>query len=196
MPPPRRPPTDLPVVELADQAAWRRWLAENHQTAKGVWLKIAKKGAPTPTVTYAEAIDEALCHGWIDGQKAPHDETHWLQRFTPRGPRSKWSQINVDKVTRLIAEQRVRPAGLAAVEAARQDGRWETAYEPQSRATVPDDFQLALDSEPVAREFFETLRGAQRYAFLYRIHDAKRPETRAKRIAQYVEMLAQRRTLH
>jgi len=187
---------DLPTLQVADRAAWEQWLEQNHATSPGVWLRFAKKGSPEKTVVHADALDVALCFGWIDGQGAPDNEHFYLVRFTPRRPRSKWSQNNREKVQQLIAEGRMRPAGLAAIEAAKQDGRWEAAYEPQSRATVPEDFQRALDANPKAKEFFETLKGVNRYAFLYRIQDAKRPETRAKRIERFVAMLAERQTLH
>jgi uncharacterized protein YdeI (YjbR/CyaY-like superfamily) len=187
--------TDLPIVELADQQAWRRWLESNHDAYDGVWLKLAKKGSPTATVTQPQAIEEALCFGWIDGQVRRHDEHFYLQRFTPRRPRSKWSQINTEKAVRLIAEGRMHPAGLDQVEAARLDGRWDAAYEPQSRATVPDDFQRELDRNPAAKAFFETLTGSTRYAFLYRLHHVRKPPARAERIAMYVERLNEGRTL-
>jgi uncharacterized protein YdeI (YjbR/CyaY-like superfamily) len=187
---------DLPVLELDSQAAWSAWLEKNHADSQGVWLKFAKKGSGVATVTYAEAVEEALCYGWIDGQAAGHDETFYLQRFTPRRRRSKWSLINRNKAERLIAEGRMKPAGLAQVEAAKGDGRWDAAYPSPSAATVPDDLQAALDQNPKAKAFFEALTGQNRYAVLYRIRDAKRPETRAKRIAEYVAMLAQGRTFH
>ena len=187
---------DLPIVQLADRGAWERWLETNHSSSRGVWLKIAKKGSGAATVTYAEALEAALCHGWIDGQKRAFDERFWLQRFTPRGPRSKWSGINRDKATELIAGERMRPSGLARVNEARADGRWDAAYEGQSRATVPADFRAALDENPEAKAFFATLTSANRYSFLYRIADAKRPETRARRIEQFVAMLAEHRTFH
>ena len=189
------PSDDLPILEFADGTAWHGWLDEQHGSSPGAWLKIAKKGSGQATLTYAEALEEALCYGWIDGQKAPHDDRYWLQRFTPRGPRSKWSEINRGRVTNLIEQGRMKPAGIAQVEAAKQDGRWEAAYSPQSTATVPEDFQRALDENPAANDFFKTLRGVRRYAFLYRISDAKRPETRARRISEYVAMLAEGRTL-
>jgi len=190
------PRDDLPILQFADREAWARWLQDEHDGAPGVWLKIAKKASGITTVTHPEALEEALCRGWIDGQRAPHDETYFLQRFTPRGPRSKWSQINRDKATKLIEQGRMEPAGLAQVEAAKQDGRWEAAYPPQSSAAVPEDFQRALDENPAAKEFFATLRGTRRYSFIYRIADAKRPETRARRIREFVAMLAEGRTHH
>jgi uncharacterized protein YdeI (YjbR/CyaY-like superfamily) len=182
--------TDLPIREIASPEKWRAWLEQHHASEKGVWLKIAKKAAPITTVTHAEALEVALCFGWIDGQRDRFDEHFFLQRFTPRGPRSKWSEINREKVKQLTADGRMHPAGLAEVERAQADGRWDAAYEPQSRATVPPDFQAALDANPGAKAFFETLTGASRYSFLYRISDAKRPETRATRIERFVELLA------
>jgi uncharacterized protein YdeI (YjbR/CyaY-like superfamily) len=187
---------ELKIVELPDQRAWREWLEANHAAVDGVWLKFAKKASPHETVTQSEAIEEALCFGWIDSQGRGYDEHFYLQRFTPRGRRSKWSQINVQNVERLIAEERMHSAGLAQVEAARADGRWDAAYPPQSQAQVPEDLQRALDAEPAAREFFETLTGATRYAFLYRLHSVTKPEARAKRIAGYIELLRKGKTLH
>jgi uncharacterized protein YdeI (YjbR/CyaY-like superfamily) len=188
------PRDELPILPFADRKAWANWLSEQHASSKGVWIKIAKKASGIPTVTHPEALEEALCYGWIDGQRLPHDETHFLQRFTPRTKRSKWSQINRDKATSLIEQGRMKPAGLAQIEAARQDGRWEAAYAPQSSQTIPEDFQRALEQNPKAYEFFKTLRGTRRYSFLYRIQDAKRPETRARRIEQFVAMLAEGQT--
>ena len=190
------PRDQLPIVQFADSAAWNEWLEEHHAASPGVWLKIAKKASGIGTVNHPEALEEALCYGWIDGQRAPHDESFFLQRFTPRRPRSKWSQVNRDKVTKLIAEGRMKPAGLAQIEAAKQDGRWEAAYAPQSSQAIPEDFQRALEQNPAAYEFFKTLRGTRRYSFLYRIQDAKRPETRARRIEQFVAMLANGQTHH
>jgi uncharacterized protein YdeI (YjbR/CyaY-like superfamily) len=187
---------DLPVVSFASASAWEQWLEEHHENADGLWLKFAKKGSATPSVSQAEAVETALCFGWIDGQAAPHDDTAWLQRFTPRRKRSKWSQINRDKATRLIAEGRMRPAGVEQVELARSDGRWEAAYEPQSTSTVPDDLAAALAQSPAAAAFFATLNRVNRYAILYRIHDAKRPETRARRIRKFVEMLERGEKIH
>jgi uncharacterized protein YdeI (YjbR/CyaY-like superfamily) len=186
---------DLPIVQVADQRAWRRWLEQNHRSVAGIWLKLAKKGSPTPTVGYAEAVEEALCYGWIDGQVRAHDEHFYLQRFTPRRPRSKWSQTNREKAERLLTEGRMAPAGLEQVEAAQADGRWEAAYPAQSQASVPDDFQRALDVHPAAKAFFESLTGSARYAFLYRLHNVSDPARRAKRIADYVERLSAGRTL-
>jgi uncharacterized protein YdeI (YjbR/CyaY-like superfamily) len=187
---------DLPIVDFSDRDAWQRWLDNNHDSSPGIWLKISKRGSAGPTVNYAEALEEAIRYGWIDGQKAGFDDSHWLQRFTPRGPRSKWSQVNRKKALELIADGRMMPAALAQVEAAQRDGRFDDAYEPQSKATIPADFQHALDDNPDAGEFFATLKGANRYAFLYRLHHVKTPDARAKRIARYIEMLREGKTFH
>jgi uncharacterized protein YdeI (YjbR/CyaY-like superfamily) len=183
------------MLEFRDRTAWERWLEANHDSSPGVWLKIAKKGTPQPTPTYSEALEIAICHGWIDGQKRPYDDSFWLQRFTRRGPRSKWSRINREKAEALIAAERMGPAGVSQVEAAKADGRWDAAYPSQSTATVPDDLQRELDRNPEANEFFQTLRGVQRYAFLYRLHNVTRPEARVKRIADYITLLSEHRTL-
>ncbi|HEY1590197.1 MAG TPA: YdeI/OmpD-associated family protein [Solirubrobacteraceae bacterium] len=186
---------ELPIIDARDQTAWRDWLEANHNSQDGVWLKFAKKGSPTATVSYAEALEEALCYGWIDGQARRHDEHFYLQRFTPRRARSKWSQNNVEKAGRLIDEGRMHPAGLAAIEAAKADGRWEAAYPAQSQVQVSEDFQRALDANPEAAAFFATLTGSTRYAFLYRLHNVADPGAREKRIAMYVELLGEGRTL-
>lgn len=190
------PPDDLPMLAVGSMRSWQDWLAAHHETSPGVWLKIAKKGAGGPTVSYAEAIDGALCYGWIDGQKGGLDGEYWLQRFTPRTSRSRWSKINREKAERLMAEGRMAPAGLREVEAARSDGRWEAAYQGQATATVPPDLARELDRNPAARAFFATLTGANRYAILYRIQDARRPQTRARRIEKYVAMLNEHKTIH
>ncbi len=188
--------SDLPILELPDRRAWDDWLASNHDRSAGVWLKLAKKGAPASTPTYAEALEEAIRYGWIDGQKRGFDEHFWLQRFTARGPRSKWSQINRRTASELIEHGRMHAAGLAQVQAAKDDGRWESAYQSQSAATVPPDLQAALDRHPEAKAFFESLTGARRYAFLYRLHHVTKPQARAKRIDDYLALLAAGRTLH
>lgn len=187
---------DLPTMPFDTQQAWERWLEANHESSPGIWLQIAKKATGIPTVTYAEALEVALCFGWIDGQKSSFDETYFLQRFTPRRSRSKWSKINVDKVAALIDAGRMRPAGLLQVESAKADGRWEAAYGGMASITVPDDLQSALDANSEARGFFETLSKTNRYAILYRVHDAKRADTRARRITAIVEMLANHETFH
>ncbi len=186
----------LPILSFASQGDWETWLDEHHRTSKGLWLKIAKKDSGVDSVNYAEALDGALCHGWIDGQKGAFDDTFWLQKFTPRGPRSKWSKINVDKALALIEAKRMKPAGLAAIEQARSDGRWEQAYDSQSRATVPEDLQRELDKHPKAAKFFATLDSANRYAVLYRIHEARKPETRARRIEKFIGMLERHEKVH
>lgn len=162
----------------------------------GLWVKIAKKGSPGRSVSYADAVTIALCHGWIDGQKGRSDDDYWLQRFTPRQAGSRWSKANTERASELIAAGRMKPAGLREVERAKADGRWEQAYESQSRVTVPADFARALESDDRARAFFATLDSANRYAVLYRIAAAKRPETRARRIATFVEMLGEHRKIH
>jgi uncharacterized protein YdeI (YjbR/CyaY-like superfamily) len=187
---------DEPILPFPSADAWEAWLEREHERASGVWLQIAKKGTGVATVTHAEALDVALCFGWIDGQRRAHDATWFLQRFTPRKRDSRWSKINTEHAARLIAAGRMRPAGLAQVEAARADGRWADAYHGQRTATVPPDLQAALDGNPAAAAFFATLRGANRYAILYRVQDAKRPETRARRIDRFVAMLARGETLH
>jgi uncharacterized protein YdeI (YjbR/CyaY-like superfamily) len=186
----------LPTISFATAEQWRVWLNERHASAPGVWLKIAKQGLGIQTVTYAQALDVALCFGWIDGQKNRFDERYWLQRFTPRKPRSKWSQINVAKATELIASGAMQPAGLAEVQRAQADGRWERAYTGQRTATVPEDLRRALDQNPAASEFFATLNSVNRYAILYRIQDAKLPDTRARRIEKYVAMLNDGKQIH
>jgi uncharacterized protein YdeI (YjbR/CyaY-like superfamily) len=186
----------LQVMSFETQHDWETWLKEHHADTKGIWLKLAKKAAGTPSVSYAEALDSALCYGWIDGQKATFDDQYWLQKFTPRGVRSIWSKVNCDKATALIADGRMQPAGLRQVELARSDGRWEAAYESQSKITIPDDFQRELDKNQRANEFFSTLDSANRYAVLFRIQTAKKPETRSARIQKFIEMLAQHQKLH
>ncbi|MQY34438.1 hypothetical protein SRB17_24070 [Streptomyces sp. RB17] len=185
-----------PVLAFATQDSWERWLEEHHADVRGVWLKIPKKDSGLDGVDYAGALESALCFGWIDGQKKKLDERHWLQRFTPRRPGSRWSKVNREKATELTAQGRMRPAGLREVEQARSDGRWEAAYEGQRTATVPEDLQAALEAVPEARDFFATLDSHNRYAILYRIQDAKRPQTRAARIEKFVAMLAARQKLH
>jgi len=187
---------DLPVEEFASAAAWERWLVRHHATAPGLWLMIAKKGTGVATVDITDAIEVALCYGWIDGLRHGHDETYFRQRFTPRKPRSKWSQINRDRVEALIAAGRMRPAGQAQVDAAKADGRWDAAYAGSRTIEVPDDLTKALRRNAKARRAFEALDSANRYAILFRIHDAKRPETRARRIEQFVTMLEEGRTIH
>jgi len=186
----------LPVLRFADAKAMEAWLERHGAQAGGFWLRLSTKGSGVASVSKAEAVDAALCFGWIDGLMNPYDAASWLIRFTPRRPRSKWSVINRERAEALIAEGRMRPAGLAEVEAAKADGRWADAYPPHSRAAPPPDFQAALDASPKAAAFFATLKGANRYALIYRVLDAKRPETRAKRVAEFVAMLERGKTLH
>ena len=186
----------LPVLQFASAGTWDAWLADHHATSPGIWLKIARKGSGIPSVDYSEAVDTALCYGWIDGQKDSHDGDFWLQRFTPRRPAGKWSRVNTARAEALIRAGRMRPAGLREVEMARADGRWQAAYQPQSTATVPADLAEALQANPTAAAFFAGLDSANRYAILYRVADAKRPETRARRIAGFVAMLADHKKLH
>ncbi|HEX7070181.1 MAG TPA: YdeI/OmpD-associated family protein [Rhodothermales bacterium] len=179
----------LPVLHFETQAALEAWLDEHHESADGVWLRFAKKGSGQKSVTYDEAVELGLCFGWIDGQSRSLDDTFWLQRFTPRRKRSKWSKLNCEKALELIRQGRMRPAGLAAVDAAKADGRWDAAYASPKNIEVPEDLQRRLDENPKAKAFFETLSGSNRYAILYRIHDAKKPETRERRIEKFVGML-------
>jgi uncharacterized protein YdeI (YjbR/CyaY-like superfamily) len=191
--------TDPPVVSFADQAAWRTWLAAHHADApEGVWLKIARKskGAAVESVDYPEALEVALCFGWIDGQKKGFDETHWLQRFTPRRSRSIWSKVNRAKAEALVEAGEMQPGGLAEIERAKADGRWDAAYDSPRTSTVPDDLAAALAANAVARDFFATLDSTNRYAILHRLQTAKKPETRARRLAQFVEMLTEHRTIY
>ncbi len=189
-------PAELPIVQAAGRDVWERWLAANHANATGAWLRIAKKDSGLTSVSYAEALEEALCYGWIDGQKRRHDEMSWVQKFTPRALRSIWSQVNRAKADALTQAGRMRPSGLAAIEAAKADGRWDAAYQPQRTSTVPDDLQAAIDANSRARRFFVTLNGANRYALIFRVQTAKRAETRARRIEQFVAMLERGETFH
>jgi len=180
---------DTPV-ECTNAASWARWLKRHHASAAGVWLRIAKKDSGIASIAHPAALEEALCWGWIDGQRKSQDEQYFLQRFTPRTKRSTWSQINRDKVMKLIDEGRMQPAGHAEIERAKADGRWDAAYEGVAKATVPPDLQAALDANKKAAKFFATLDSRNRFAVLFRTQSARRPETRARRIAQFVEMLA------
>lgn len=180
---------EFPTLPFESKKKFADWLAKNHDKSAGVWLKIAKKAAGIPTVTYAEALDVALCYGWIDGQKRSFDEQYFLQKFTPRRPKSIWSKINVEKVEGFIANGEMKPAGLKAAEAAKQDGRWAAAYASQKNISVPADFQSALEKNKKAKAFFESLTSVKRYSFLFRIETAKKVETREKRIRLFVEML-------
>ncbi|MFS2167998.1 YdeI/OmpD-associated family protein [Variovorax sp. Varisp62] len=186
---------DTPV-ECTNAASWARWLKRHHATAAGVWLRIAKKDSGLASIDHPTALEEALCWGWIDGQRKSEDAQYFLQRFTPRTKRSIWSQINRAKVLKLIEEGRMQPAGHAEIERAKADGRWDAAYEGVSAATVPPDLQAALDANKKAAKFFATLDSRNRYAVLFRTQGAKKPETRARRIAQFVEMLAKGEKIH
>jgi uncharacterized protein YdeI (YjbR/CyaY-like superfamily) len=186
----------LLILDFADRAALEAWLKAEGRRSAGIWLRLAKAGSGRASVSRKEAIDAALCFGWIDGQLDKYDDRSWLMRMTPRRPRSKWSERNRSRALALIAAGRMRAAGLAEIEAAKADGRWDVAYAPQSEATVPEDLQTALDASPSAAAFFATLKGANRYAILYRVGEAKKPETRAARIARFVVMLERGETLH
>jgi uncharacterized protein YdeI (YjbR/CyaY-like superfamily) len=186
----------LPILAFADRREMDDWLTGQSADASGVWIKFARKGATTPGVSKAEAIDAALCHGWIDGQFDKYDDMHWLVRFTPRTAKSKWSKINRARALQLIDAGQMREAGLAQVDAARSDGRWDAAYAPASTAEVPPDLLEALEQSPRAAAFFATLTGANRYAILYRIGAVKKPDTRARKIAGYIAMLERGETIH
>ncbi|MBE7474091.1 MAG: bacteriocin-protection protein [Anaerolineae bacterium] len=187
---------ELPIIMFAQPQDWAAWLDKNHATSAGLWLQFARKSSDIPSISYDEALEVALCYGWIDGQKKSHDETSWLQKFTPRGPKSIWSKINREKAQKLIESGWMKPAGLKAVEAAQQDGRWTAAYDPQRTMTVPADFQAELDKNPEAKAFFTALNSRNRYAILHRIQTAKKAETRARRIQQFIEMLARQEKLY
>ena len=187
---------DLPILLFAGPVDLEAWLDANAATSPGLWLKIAKKGASEPSVTYAEALELALCFGWIDSQKRGLDDTHFLQRFTPRRPRGRWSKINRQKAEALEAAGALRPAGAAEVAAAKADGRWEAAYEGQRTAAVPDDLQRELDANPTAAAAFANLDSANRYAITYRLAEAKKPETRERRLRKFLAMLERGEKIH
>jgi uncharacterized protein YdeI (YjbR/CyaY-like superfamily) len=187
---------NLPVILFERQHDWAAWLEQNHPLSAGVWLRLAKKAADLQSISYAEALDVALCYGWIDGQKNGYDEESWLQKFTPRGAKSIWSKINRDKALALIESGQMQPAGLAAVESARQDGRWDAAYDSARTISVPDDFQAELEKNPPAQAFFATLNSTNRYAILFRIQTAKKAETRARRILEFIGMLERQEKLY
>ncbi|CAN7242612.1 MULTISPECIES: YdeI/OmpD-associated family protein [unclassified Variovorax] len=177
-------------------AQWKKWLATHHATSAGVWLRLAKKDSSERSVSYAEAVEEALCQGWIDGRKKADDDSFWLQRFTPRSARSVWSKINRDKAMTLVKEKRMRPAGKAQIDRAKKDGRWEAAYDGARTSAIPPDLKAALDADRRAAAFFETLDAANRYAILWRLQTAKKAETRERRLAQFVAMLARHEKIH
>ena len=185
-----------PIHDFESQREWEKWLDKNHGTSSGIWLRIARTASGIESVTYAEAVESALCYGWIDGHKRPHSDTAWLQRFTPRRPRSMWSQINREKALALIEAGRMKAPGLEEVERAKADGRWDAAYGSPSALTTDPDFQKALNKSPRAKKFFKTISAANRYAILWRIQTAKKPETRERRIREYVAKLEKGETLH
>jgi uncharacterized protein YdeI (YjbR/CyaY-like superfamily) len=188
--------SDVTAVEFAHRKAWAAWLDKNHSKSAGIWVGLAKKAASTESVSYSEALEVALCYGWIDGQKKSEGKSAWLQKFIPRAKKSKWSKINRKKALALIEDGRMKPAGLQAIERAKADGSWDAAYDSPSTATVPGDLQVALDKNPRAKTFFSTLDSRNRYAVLYRIQTVKKAETRSRKIRQFVEMLARNEKLH
>lgn len=187
---------ELPELLLKDAAAWRTWLAKHHADHAGVWLVLHKKGGRSTTLTYSEALDEALCFGWIDGQIARRDDESYRQRFTPRRPKSPWSARNTSHATRLIDVGRMQPAGTAAVEAARADGRWQAAYQGQATMPTPPDLKKALEAHPAAAATFETLNAADRYAIVYRLNAVKQLKTRKRKLAEYIDMLSRGESIH
>ena len=187
---------DSPVLLLKDQKAWELWLSRNHDKSTGVWLRLAKKGSDIQSLTHAEALDSALCYGWIDAHKKPESPHAWLERFTPRSKRSIWSKINRQKATALAERGRMQPAGLSEMQRAQHDGRWEAAYDSPRSAAVPEDFQAALDKSAKAKAFFAILESRNRYAVLFRIQTVKKAETRARKISQFVAMLERHEKIH
>jgi len=188
--------TAMEILSFPSSRDFRTWLAKNHRQSGGIWLRICKKGSGAATVTYAEALDQALCFGWIDGQKKPYDEQSWLQKFTPRRPKGGWSKNNTEHAERLINSGEMAPAGLKEVEAAKADGRWKTAYDSFGNATVPEDFLKALAKNKKAKAFFETLNKTNLYSIAYRLQTAKKPETREKRMQKIIEMLGRGEKFH
>lgn len=186
----------LPILSFASRKDWKKWLHRSHAKSAGVWIRMFKKGSPVESVSYAEALDEALCYGWIDSQSRRYDEQSYLQKYTPRRTRSRWSKINREHVERLMREKRMQPAGLREIERAKEDGRWDAAYDSWSRATIPDDFKKALSRNKKAQAFFATLNRQNTFAICFRLQAAKKPETRARRIAQFVAMLAEGKTIY
>lgn len=187
---------DLPTLPFTNKKKWTDWLAKQHDKSSGVWLKLAKKDSGIASVTYDETVESALCYGWIDGQKKSFDDKYWLQKFTPRRPKSIWSKINTEKAERLIKSGEMKPAGLRTIEAAKKDGRWANAYESPKNISIPQDFQSALDKNKKAKAWFDMLNRTNRYAILSRIFTAKKAETRAQRIKQFIEMLEKNETMH
>jgi uncharacterized protein YdeI (YjbR/CyaY-like superfamily) len=190
------PTTDLPIISFESPAQWEAWLAENHAQSTGIWLRIFKKDSGMPSINYAEALDEALCYGWIDGQKNKYDEQSWLQRFTPRRAKSMWSKINVGHVERLIKAEKMKAAGLKEIEAAKQGGRWQQAYDSHKNMTVPEDLLERLEKAPAAKAFFETLNKTNLYSIAFRLQTAKKAETREKRLNAILEMLSKGEKFH
>ena len=191
-----KPKRDLPVIAFKSREAWHDWLVSQASDSAGLWLKLAKKSSGIVSISKPDAIDTALCHGWIDGQLDSFDDEYWLIRFTPRQSTSKWSERNRTRALELVEMGRMLPAGAKEIERAQKDGRWAAAYAPQSTAQVPDDLQAALNKNAKARRFFETLDRVNRYAILYRIHNAKKPETRAAHVKKFVAMLTAGETIH
>lgn len=187
---------DIPIRAFKDAAAWEAWLSRNQTALNGIWMRIAKKASGKKSITYPEALEVALCYGWIDGLKRPESDTHWLQRFTPRRTRSLWSKINREKALALIESGRMKPAGLEEIARAKRNGCWDSAYASPRTATMPPELEQALRGSPRAKAFFETLSRANRYAILWRVQTAKRPETREKRIRTYIGMLEKGESFH
>jgi uncharacterized protein YdeI (YjbR/CyaY-like superfamily) len=187
---------DLKIASFKSAKEWEKWLAKNHAASRGLWLKIFKKDSKTLSINYSDALDEALCYGWIDGQKAAFDDKAWLQKFGPRQLKSAWSKINVGHAERLTKAGRMKPAGLEKIESAKKDGRWSKAYDPQSSAQLPEDFLKEVSKNTKAKVFLKTLNRSNVYAISYRLQTAKKPETRKKRISQFVEMLSKGEKLH
>jgi uncharacterized protein YdeI (YjbR/CyaY-like superfamily) len=185
-----------PRLTFLDQHEWENWLMQNGDSSTGVWLRLAKKGARKPTLSYEQALESALCHGWIDGQKQTESDEYWLQRFTRRSAKSIWSRLNRDRAEALIAAGRMCPPGMREIEKAKADGRWEAAYASASNSVVPDDLQAALDANPKASAFFATLNARNRYAILFRIQNAKKPATRARKIEEFIVRLNRGEAIH
>lgn len=196
MPPTKSASKELPIILFETPKEWEAWLKENETQSPGLWLRLAKKESGLTSITYQEALEVALCYGWIDGQKKTYDEKSWLQKFTPRGAKSMWSKINREKAQALIDNGKMQPSGMRAIESAQKDGRWEAAYDSQSIAAVPEDLQAALDANPEAKSFFETLNRVNRYAILFRVQQPKKAETRAKRIQEFIRMLEQHEKIY
>ncbi len=187
---------NLPVILFENQKEWTKWLSKNHKDFSGLWLRIAKKDSGVNSVSYPDAVDTALCYGWIDGLKQKYNETTWIQKFTPRSPKSMWSKINREKAEALIKSKKMKSAGQKAIENAKKSGMWALAYDSHRTSKIPPDFQKALDKNPIAREFFKTVGGSNRYAILFRIQTAKRKETREQRIEKFIDMLNKKKKIH